>query len=135
MNGKMATLVTTRSCGSSYLNRVKLQNGCQSRGHSNLFIPSTLAGNCIQNGRVNNDILCKNLDLAIDTYISYVDGSPCGNTAIRLYKGADSSEFHYREQLKIYLKGSKQSKLKLRSNFHNCMQSLILSGKCDLATL
>ena len=41
---KLATLVTTRSSGSSYLNRVELQNGCLSRGHSNLFIPSTLSG-------------------------------------------------------------------------------------------
>ncbi len=38
---KIATLVTTRRSGSSYLNRVELQNGCISRAHSNLFIPST----------------------------------------------------------------------------------------------
>ena len=44
---KVATLVTTRSSGSSYLNRVELQNGCLSLGHSNTFIPSTLAGSCI----------------------------------------------------------------------------------------
>ena len=43
-NKKMATLVTTRCSGCSYLNRVELQNGCLSRGHSNTFIPSTLAG-------------------------------------------------------------------------------------------
>ena len=114
MNGRMATLVTTRSSGSSYLNRVELQNGCLSRGHSNLFIPSTLAGSCIQNGQVDHKFLCKNLDLAIDTYISYVDESPCGSTVIHLYKGADCSEFNYREQLKIFLKGSKQSKIKLK---------------------
>ena len=41
---RMATLVTTRSSGSSYLNRVELQNGCLSLGHANTFIPSTLAG-------------------------------------------------------------------------------------------
>ena len=35
---KMATLVTTRSSGSSYLNRVELQNGCLARGHSNTYI-------------------------------------------------------------------------------------------------
>ena len=35
------TLVTTRSSGDSFLNRVELQNGCLSRGYSNLFIPST----------------------------------------------------------------------------------------------
>ena len=41
--GRLATLVTTRSSGSSYLNRVELQNGCLSLGHANTFIPSTLA--------------------------------------------------------------------------------------------
>lgn len=43
----VATLVTTRSSGSSYLNRVGLQNGCLSRAHSNLFIRSTLHGSPI----------------------------------------------------------------------------------------
>ena len=38
------TLVTTRSSGDSILNRVELQNGCLSKGHPNLFIPSTLGG-------------------------------------------------------------------------------------------
>lgn len=37
-------LVTTCCSGDSYLNRVELQNGCLGRGHSNLFIPSTLHG-------------------------------------------------------------------------------------------
>ena len=52
---KVATLVTAHSSGSSYLNRVELQNGCLSLGHANTFIPSTLAGSCIdQNtGQVN----------------------------------------------------------------------------------
>lgn len=44
---KVATLITTRSSGSSYLNRVELQNGCLSLGHSGTFIPSTLAGSCM----------------------------------------------------------------------------------------
>lgn len=88
LNARLATLVTTRSSGSSFLNRVELQNGCLSRGHSNLFIPSTLSGSCIVDGRIDNDILCKNLDLAIDTYISFANKAPCGNTVIqrcRLY--------------------------------------------------
>ena len=41
---KVATLVTSRSSGSSNLNRVELQNGCLSLDHSNTFIPSTLGG-------------------------------------------------------------------------------------------
>ena len=45
--GRVATLVTTRSSGSSYLNRVELHNGCLSLGHASTFIPSTLAGSCL----------------------------------------------------------------------------------------
>ena len=44
IKNKAATFVTTRSSGSSFLNHVELQNGCLSLGHSNTFIPSTLAG-------------------------------------------------------------------------------------------
>ena len=44
---KVATLLTSRSSGSSYLNRVELQNGCLSLGHANTFIPSTMGGSCI----------------------------------------------------------------------------------------
>lgn len=47
-HNKVATLVTTRCSGSSYLNRVELQNGCLSLGHANTFIPSTLAGSSIE---------------------------------------------------------------------------------------
>ncbi len=43
-HGKVATLLSTRCSGSSYLNRVELQNGCLSLGHANTFIPSTLGG-------------------------------------------------------------------------------------------
>ena len=41
------TFVTTWCSGDSYLNRTELQNGCLSRGHSNLFIPSTLHGSSL----------------------------------------------------------------------------------------
>ncbi len=44
MKGTKAIMVTTRSSGSSYKNRVELQNGCLALGHANLFIPSTLNG-------------------------------------------------------------------------------------------
>lgn len=118
--GRLATLVTTRSSGASYLNRVELQNGYLGRGHSSLFIPSTLCGSPTENGEINNDIFRKNLDTAIDTYISYVDKSPCGNTVINLYKGAENPDIRestYREKLKIFLKGSRQSKSKLKNDF------------------
>ena len=47
------TLVTARNSGSSYLNRVELQNGCLALTHANLFIPSTLGGTCTESGKVN----------------------------------------------------------------------------------
>ena len=85
------------------------------RGHRNLYIPSTFSGNCIENGQVNQDVLCKNLDLAIDNYISLVNKSPCGSTVIHLYKGADAADYiAQREYLKIFLKGSKQKKNALK---------------------
>ncbi len=43
----IATLVSTRNSGASYLNRVELQTGCLALGHANLFIPSTLGGSCL----------------------------------------------------------------------------------------
>lgn len=38
---KLATLVSGRSSGSSYLNKVELQNGCLALAHANLFIHSS----------------------------------------------------------------------------------------------
>ena len=69
----MASLITARSSGSSFLNRVELQNGCLTRGHSNLFIPSTLAGNCIVGGQIDQNILKESLNLAIDVYLDRVN--------------------------------------------------------------
>lgn len=67
--------------------------------------------------QIDNDILCRNLDLAIDTYISFVNRAPCGSTVIHLYKGADSTDHHmYRENLKIFLKGSRAKKEALQQD-------------------
>ena len=88
----IATLVTTRSSGSSYLNWVELQNGCLSLAHSNIFIPSTLGGSCFSadTGKVDKEKYNRNMDLATDVYISRANHCPCGETVINLYKGADS---------------------------------------------
>ena len=109
---RLATLVTARSSGSSYRNKVELQNGCMTRGHSNLFIPSTLAGCCMEAGKVNEEILTQNLELAIQIYIERVDQSPCGESVIHLFRGADTSSDYQqkRDYLRIFLKGSKKSK-------------------------
>ena len=47
-----ATSVTARSSDSSFLNRIELQNGCLTRGHDILFIPSTLNGYPIVQGKL-----------------------------------------------------------------------------------
>lgn len=59
---KAATLVTTRCSGSSYLNRVELQNGSLSLGHANTFIPSTLSGSCLdpETGAIDENKTKKN---------------------------------------------------------------------------
>ena len=76
-----------------------------------MFIPSTLAGSCIDTGEVNKQKLEENMNLAIDAYISQVDGCPCGETQIQLFRGADSSELQsVREKLHVLLKGSNKSK-------------------------
>ena len=77
--------MTTRSSGSSYLNRVELQNGRLSRGHSNTFILPTLGGSCYDEstGSVDRSKLARNMDLAIDAYISRVNGCSCGEITIK----------------------------------------------------
>ena len=87
------TLVTTRSSGSSYLNRVELQNGCLALAHANLFIPSNLNGSCFnpQTGKVDHGRLKSNMDQAAEIYISRSNEATCGDTYIHLIKGADSS--------------------------------------------
>ena len=114
--GNRATLVTTKSSGSSYRNRVELQNGCLALGHANLFISSTLNGSCIVNGVDNDEMLCKNLETAIDVFISRVDQSPYAGTSIHLFKGAKN--FKYQEERKVvdtFLKGTKKKKAELKN--------------------
>ena len=62
-----------------YLNRVELQNGCLSLGHSNTFIPSILAESCIndETAKIDESKLRENLTLAISAYVSRLDRCPC----------------------------------------------------------
>ena len=69
--------MTVCSSGASYLNRVELQNGCLAIGHANLFILSTLRGNLIMDGKVEETILDSNLRVAMDLYIDHTNKSPC----------------------------------------------------------
>ena len=80
-------IISARNSGSSHLNRVELQNSCLSLGHANLFIPSTIGGSCTDLNSTSENIdaikLAHNMDLAINVYISRVNGSPCGETTIK----------------------------------------------------
>lgn len=115
------TMVTSRNSGASYRNRVELQNGCQALAHANLFIPSTLNGSCLDgSGGINKDILEKNLDSAMDVYISRVDGAPCASTSIHLYKGRKSDTFQKENYLfKVFLRGTKEAKKELMETHPN----------------
>ena len=106
-------MITTRSSGSSYLNRVELQNRCLTQAHYNLFIPSTLKGSCAndETGTIDQDRLKENLELATDVYINRCNGYSCGDTVIHLFIDADSSKLQeVRPLLNIFLKGSQQEK-------------------------
>lgn len=116
---KVVTMVTSHSSGSSYLNRVELQNGCLAVAHANLFIPSTLNGIPIDpsTGSVDESILTANLNQAADIYIERVNHCPCGVTEIHLIKGATSVEYQEkRKKLQIFLKGSNLRKEELCRN-------------------
>ena len=77
-----------------------------------LFIPSTLHGSCtLESGKINEEILKKNLEAAIDVYISRVDNIPCASTEIHLVKGAESTAYQEENKLlKVFLKGKKEEK-------------------------
>ncbi len=112
-------LVTSRNSGSSFRNRVELQDGCLALGHANLFIPSTLHGSCtVESGKVNEDVLAKNLASAIDVYISRVDGTPCASTEIHLVKGAENNGYQEENKLlKVLRKGKKKEKEELKRTY------------------
>jgi len=64
---------------------------------------------------VDNSKLQENMSLAIDAYIHRVNGFPCGDSVIHLYRCADSAEQQeICEKLLVFLKGSNRSKSALR---------------------
>ena len=118
LNTSYGTLVSCRISGASYLNRVELQNGCLALGHANLFIPSTLGGSCLdgETGKTDQKKLAENMNMAMDVYISRVNGSLSGETSISLFKGSDSTSWQQiRPSLIRYLKGSKKQKENLQT--------------------
>ncbi|CAB3977095.1 Chromatin modification-related YNG2 [Paramuricea clavata] len=116
--GKVYTSVTCRYSGGSFLNRVELMNGCLAHAHSNLFIPSTLSGFNLSENGLDDGKLLENLNLASDVYIDRVNGAPCGETTIKLFKGSKDKHAEYlknrRPNLLIFLHGSKKARTELK---------------------
>ena len=111
----LAALVSTRNSGASFRNS-KALDGCLALEHANTFIPSTLNGSCVQNGKVNEEILKKSLDSAIDVYIGHVDKCPCAGTVINLFKGACNTDLqHEQVAVKTFLSGTRKEKELLTS--------------------
>ena len=116
---KVATLVTTRHSGGSYLNRVEMQNGCLALAHCNLFIPSTLTGSNNSSTGLDTERLLTNLDMAINVYIDRVNGAPCGKRPIALFKGAKDEHADKlqgrRQDLLTFLKGTQKLRAELQA--------------------
>lgn len=117
--GKICTLVTSRSSGSSYLNHVELQSECLAIAHANLYIPSTIHGsNCNETGAVDFDKLKRNLKTATDVYISRCNKARFAGSQINLFEGCDddlSKKLKERRPLLLtFLKGSKKAKASLK---------------------
>lgn len=109
MENHYFTCVTSRHSGGSYLNAVELMNGCLAVVHSNLFIPSTIGGAVNTATDFDETQLKQNLDLASDVYIARVQGAPCGEAKISLFKGACDEAaktlIDRRNLLTVYLSG------------------------------
>ena len=111
------TMVTTRCSGDSFLNRVELQNGSLSKGHANMFIPSTLCGSHYKGNGVDTDKFNENMSAAIKQYVTRVYGTPCMKTVIHLVKGPEmGTHTSRREKLLTFLKGSKKAKKDLKKD-------------------
>lgn len=113
---KIATLVTSRHSGGSYLNRVELMNGGLAQAHSNIFIPSTLSGSNYGPGGLDQGKLKENLELATEVYIDRVQGASCCGDPVQLFKGAPGIDVTRRQNLLIFLKGSKKAKDQLKND-------------------
>ena len=94
-------MVTSRFSRGSYLNKVDLQNGCLSVGHSNKDAM----------GQIDKEKQKENLEAATYVYISAVDGSSCCGTKIHFTKGATGStanSYEERRENLIFFRGIKK---------------------------
>ena len=119
VSGKTCVIVSIHHSGGSYLNRVKLQNGCLALTHSHLFILSTLIGNNYNEKGLDAGKLRENMNAATDAYINRVNGAVCGDTDIKLLKGGTDVLSTYlqewRPQLLTFLNGSAKAKKELEN--------------------
>lgn len=76
-------------------------------------IPSTIGSACD-----SKEQLEKNLNLAIDVYIKRVEGAPCGNGNVDLFKGSFSGFVQHakdrRPKLLTFLRGTKKERKTLK---------------------
>jgi hypothetical protein len=117
---KLATFVSTRFSGGSYLNRVEHMNGQLTRAHANTFIPSNLLGPNKDpiTGDHSEERLAANLQAAVDIYISRVNNTPYKENTIKLFKASSAGDFGERRPLLIeYLKASDKKKLELQKRY------------------
>ena len=115
---KYCTLVTARYAGGSYLNKVEQINGCLTRAHCNMFIPSTIHGCNFGNDGLDEARLERNLRTATEVYINRCDGAPAGQSEIKLVEGNRGDKAREmqerRPSLLTFLKGSKTAKEQLK---------------------
>ena len=71
-----------------------------------------------ESGKIDYDVLHRNLSTPTDVYIQRRDGAPCGHTKIHLYRGAQCDQGK-RENLLMYLKGSRDQRGRLEKENPN----------------
>ena len=97
--------------------------------YPNLFVLSTLNGSCMDSGKINNELLCKNLDSAIDIYISRFDKALFAQTVSYIMKGAESKDLLTEQEILFtFLKGNVQEKKKAELNNPNLYQEVKRCG-------
>ena len=89
-------------------------------------------------GQIDKEQQKKNLEAAMDVYISTVDGSPCHGTKIHLMKGANGStadEYQQRrDKLLIFLRGTKKQKKYSNEKTRSCINILKKFGIFEIGT-
>jgi hypothetical protein len=73
------------------------------------------------------------MDMAITAYINRVDGCPCGDTKISLFKGAGSQEFQAKQN-SFFLKDLRSRNKYCNGRTRTCIPTLKTYGKSAIAT-